>query len=208
VLTLSVLPSIASTWLIPRLRQFQTRHPDIEVHMSASDRLVDFAREPVDAGIRYGLGQWPGLRALRLLSAEMMPVCSPQLLEGPNALRTPDDLAHHRLLHVLNSPDEWRMWLMAAGVQGVDPDRGVRFDHTALAIQAALNGMGVAMGPAALVGEDLAAGRLVEPFDVELPSDSAYYFVAPETTADQSKIRAFGDWLQEEASAARIDRVA
>jgi LysR family glycine cleavage system transcriptional activator len=208
VLTISVLPSIASTWLIPRLRQFQTRHPDIEVHMSASDRLVDFAREPVDAGIRYGLGQWPGLRALRLLSAEMMPVCSPQLLEGPNALRTPDDLAHHRLLHVLNSPDEWRMWLMAAGVQGVDPDRGVRFDHTALAIQAALNGMGVAMGPAALVGEDLAAGRLVEPFDVELPSDSAYYFVAPETTADQFKIRAFGDWLQEEASAVRIDRVA
>jgi LysR family glycine cleavage system transcriptional activator len=208
VLAISVLPSIASTWLIPRLRQFQTRHPDIEVHMSASDRLVDFAREPVDAGIRYGLGQWPGLRALRLLSAEMMPVCSPQLLEGPNPLRTPDDLAHHRLLHVLNSPDEWRMWLMAAGVQGVDPDRGVRFDHTALAIQAALNGMGVAMGPAALVGEDLAAGRLVEPFDVELPSDSAYYFVAPETTADQSKIRAFGDWLQEEASAARIDRVA
>ncbi len=207
VLTISVLPSIASTWLIPRLRHFQAGHPEIEVHMTATDRLVDFAREPVDAAIRYGLGQWPGLRALRLLSAEMLPVCSPQLLEGPDALRTPEDLAHHRLLHVLNAPDEWRMWLMAAGVQGVDPDRGLRFDHTALAVQAALNGMGVAMGPAALVGEDLAAGRLVEPFDVELPSDSAYYFVAPESTADQPKIKAFGDWLQEEASAARTDRV-
>jgi len=200
VLTLSVLPSIASTWLIPRLRQFQTRHPEIEVHMTASDRLVDFAREPVDAGIRYGLGHWPGLRALRLLSAEMMPVCSPQLLEGPTPLRTPDDLVHHQLLHVLNSPDEWRMWLTAAGVQGVDPDRGIRFDHTALAIQAALNGMGVAIGPATLIDRDLAEGRLVEPFDFELPTDSAYYFVAPESTADQPKIKAFGDWLRDEAA--------
>ena len=200
VLTLSVLPSIASTWLIPRLRQFQTRHPEIEVHMTASDRLVDFAREPVDAGIRYGLGHWPGLRALRLLSAEMMPVCSPQLLEGPTPLRTPDDLVHHQLLHVLNSPDEWRMWLTAAGVQGIDPDRGIRFDHTALAIQAALNGMGVAIGPATLIDRDLAEGRLVEPFDFELPTDSAYYFVAPESTADQPKIKAFGDWLRDEAA--------
>jgi LysR family glycine cleavage system transcriptional activator len=199
VLTLSVLPSIASTWLIPRLRRFQTRHPEIEVHLTASDRLVDFVREPVDAGIRYGRGQWAGLRAQRLLSAEMMPVCSPQLLEGPKPLRTPDDLVHHQLLHVLNAPDEWRMWLTAAGVQGVDPDRGIRFDHTALAIQAALNGMGVAIGPATLIDRDLAEGRLVEPFDFELPTDSAYYFVAPESTADQPKIKAFGDWLREEA---------
>ena len=87
--------------------------------------------------------------------------------------------------------DDWRMWLTAAGVQGVDPDRGLKFDHGALAIQAALNGMGVAMGPGPLVDRDLAAGRLVEPFDFELPSNSAYYFVAPETTADQPKIKAF-----------------
>jgi LysR family glycine cleavage system transcriptional activator len=205
VLTLTVLPSIASTWLIPRLRAFQTRHPEIEVHMTATDRVVDFAREPVDAGIRYGLGHWPGLRVLRLLSAEMMPVCSPQLLEGPKPLRTPDDLVHHRLLHVMNSPDEWRMWLMAAGVQGVDPDRGLRFDHTALAIQAALSGMGVAIGPAPLVERDLAAGRLVEPFDFELPTESAYYFVAPEGTAEQPKIKAFGEWLREMTTAGRSD---
>ena len=82
VLTISVLPSLASTWLIPRLRDFQTRHPEIEVHMTATERLIDFAREPVDAGIRYGLGHWPGLRVERLLSAEIIPVCSPALLEG------------------------------------------------------------------------------------------------------------------------------
>jgi LysR family glycine cleavage system transcriptional activator len=206
VLTISVLPSIASTWLIPRLRDFQTRHPEIEVHMTATERLVDFAREPVDAGIRYGLGHWPGLRVERLLSAEIIPVCSPTLLEGPHPLRTPDDLVHHQLLHVLNARDDWRMWLTAAGVQGVDPDRGLKFDHAALAIQAALNGMGVAMGPGPLVDRDLAAGRLVEPFDFELPSNSAYYFVAPETTADQPKIKAFCDWLRQEAAAARHDR--
>jgi LysR family transcriptional regulator, glycine cleavage system transcriptional activator len=206
VLMISVLPSIASSWLIPRLRDFQTRHPEIEVHMTTTDRLVNFAREPVDAGIRYGLGHWPGLRALRLLSAEIIPVCSPALLEGPHPLRTPDDLVHHQLLHVLNAPDEWRMWLTAAGVKGVDPDRGLKFDHTALAIQAALSGMGVAMGPGPLVDGDLAAGRLVEPFDLELPSNSAYYFVAPEATADQPKIRAFGDWLCAEAAAASRER--
>ncbi|MGH6885899.1 MAG: transcriptional regulator GcvA [Geminicoccales bacterium] len=205
VLTISVLPSIASTWLIPRLRDFQTRHPEIEVHMTTSERLVDFAREPVDAGIRYGLGHWPGLRVERLLSAEMIPVCSPALLEGPHPLRTPDDLVHHQLLHVLNAPDDWRMWLTAAGVKGVDPDRGLKFDHTALAIQAALSGMGVAMGPGPLVDHDLAAGRLVEPFDLELPSNSAYYFVAPETSADQPKIKAFRDWLRAQAAAPRSD---
>jgi len=204
-LILSVLPSIASTWLIPRLRHFQTRHPEIEVHMTATDRVVDFSREPVDAGIRYGLGHWPGVRSMRLLSAEMMPVCSPQLLEGPHPLRTPDDLIHHQLLHVLNSPDEWRMWLMAAGVEGVDPDRGVRFDHTALALQAALNGMGVAIGPAPLVESDLAAGRLVEPFEFELPTESAYYFVSPESTAEQPKIKAFRCWLREVTAAADAD---
>jgi LysR family glycine cleavage system transcriptional activator len=206
VLTISVLPSLVSTWLIPRLREFQTRHPEIEVHMTATDRLVDFAREPVDAGIRYGRGQWPGLRAERLLSADMIPVCSPLLLEGPNPLRTPDDLVHHQLLHVLNAPDEWRVWLTAAGVQSVDPDRGLKFDHTALAVQAALNGMGVALGAGALVDHDLAAGRLVEPFDLELPTDSAYYFVAPEGTADQPKIKAFRDWLREQAALVRGER--
>jgi LysR family glycine cleavage system transcriptional activator len=206
VLTISVLPSLASTWLIPRLRDFQIRHPEIEVHMTATERLVDFAREPVDAGLRYGLGHWPGLRSERLLSAEIIPVCSPALLEGPHPLRTPDDLVHHQLLHVLNAPDDWRMWLTAAGVRGVDPDRGLKFDHTSLAIQAALNGLGVAMGPGPLVDGDLAAGRLVEPFDLELPSNSAYYFVAPETTADQLKITAFRDWLREQAAAARTDR--
>jgi LysR family glycine cleavage system transcriptional activator len=208
VLTISVLPSLATTWLIPRLRDFQTRHPDIEVHMSATERLVDFSREPVDAGIRYGLGHWPGLRIERLLSAEMIPVCSPALLEGPHALRTPDDLAHHQLLHVLNAPDDWRMWLTAACVEGVDPDRGLRFDHAAHAIQAALNGMGVAMGLGPLVDRDLAEGRLVEPFDLELPSNSAYYFVAPEATADQPKIQAFRDWVHEQASASRGERSA
>jgi LysR family transcriptional regulator, glycine cleavage system transcriptional activator len=206
VLTISVLPSLASTWLIPRLRDFQTRHPEIEVHMTATERLVDFGREPVDAAIRYGLGHWPGLRVEPLLSAEMMPVCSPALLDGPHPLRTPDDLVHHQLLHVLNAPDDWRIWLTAAGVEGVDPDRGLKFDHTALAIQAALNGLGVAMGPGPLVDGDLAAGRLVEPFDFELPSNSAYYFVAPEATADQRKIRAFRDWLCAEAAAARRER--
>lgn len=200
-LTISVMPSFGAHWLVGRLGRFQAAHPEIDVRVTTTPRLVDFAREDVDVAIRYGRGDWPGLRCERLLTEEIFPVCSPRLMEGPHPLRRPEDLAHHTLLHVLHYPDDWRLWLRAAGVSTVDPERGPRFEIFSLALQAAIQGVGVAVARGALAAEDLRAGRLVAPFDLELPSECAYHFVVPEATADQPKIRAFRDWLFEEAAA-------
>ncbi len=198
VLTVSVLPSFAAKWLVPRLGGFREAHPDIDVHVAPSDHLVDFARENVDLAMRYGQGNWPGLRADRLMTEEVFPVCSPNLAQGPRRLRSPDDLRHHTLLHD-DMRIDWRMWLLAAGVEGIDTRRGPTFTDSSMVVQAAVAGQGVALGRSALAAADLAAGRLVKPFDISLPAAVAYYVVCPEATAERPKIVAFRDWVIAEA---------
>lgn len=204
-LKISVANSFAAKWLLPRLPKFLARHPDIDVQVSASDRLTDFGRDDIDMGIRYGLGTYPGLRVDLLMDDKVFPVCSPALLEGARPLRGPADLRHHTLLHddVRGSefPD-WRKWLKAAGVSDVNPDRGPGYSHSSLVIQAAVEGQGVALARGSLVTLDLEAGRLVQPFGPELPSNFSCYVVAPKATADRPKIKAFRDWLFEEAGVA------
>jgi LysR family glycine cleavage system transcriptional activator len=202
-LSISTTPSIAANWLASRVGRFQALRPEFEIRLMATPRLIDFAREGVDCGIRYGFGDWPGLRALRLLNATLVPLCSPRLLTGPDALCRPADLARHTLLHALDDMDGWRLWLRAAEVEGIDPTRGLKFDNLPLALQAAISGAGVAIAGAPMATDDLAAGRLVQPFALELPSECAYYFVAPEASADQPKIQAFRDWLLQEIDPAR-----
>ena len=126
--TISTTPSIAANWLAARLGRFQALRPEFEIRLMATPRLIDFAREGVDCGIRYGFGDWPGLRAERLFGAALTPVCSPRLLAGPEPLKVPADLARHTLLHALDDMDDWRLWLRAAGVVGVDPQRGPKFE--------------------------------------------------------------------------------
>ena len=198
VLTVSVLPSLASRWLIHRLGSFQERHPEIDVRVSADDRSVQFDREDVDVAIRYGRGVYPGAEADLFLTEELFPVCSPRLMEGPHPLRRPADLAHHMLLHD-DLPTNWAMWLKVAGATNVDPTRGPAFTDSGMVLQAAIDGMGVALGRSALAGDDLAAGRLVRPFDITLPAENAYYLVYPEHTANRPKIKAFRDWILAEA---------
>ena len=201
-LTISTTPSIAANWLASRLGRFQALRPEFEIRLMATPRLVEFAREGVDCGIRYGFGDWPGLLAERLFNATLTPVCSPRLLEGPEPLREPADLARHTLLHALDDMDDWRLWLRAAGALGIDPQRGPKFELMPLALQAAISGTGVAITRGPLADEALAAGLLVQPFDLELPSECAYYFVVPELRAEQPKIQAFRAWLLEEVAAA------
>ncbi|MCH7931217.1 MAG: transcriptional regulator GcvA [Proteobacteria bacterium] len=203
-LTVSVAPSFAAKWLVPRLDRFRAAHADIEIRLDATDQLVDFAREDVDVAIRYGAGDYPGLRADRLFTDEVFPVCSPRLLEAPHPLREPADLRWHTLLHVGWATDsefwpDWRMWLLAAGVRDVAPTQGPKFKQEGMVVQAALEGHGVALASSVLVADDLAAGRLVRPFELGLPLSFAYYVVATEAAADQPKVAAFRAWILAEA---------
>jgi LysR family glycine cleavage system transcriptional activator len=201
LLTVSTTPTVAAKWLIGRLGRFQALNPSFEIQLTTTPRLVDLLREGVDCGIRHGLGSWPGLAAVRLFSSEVTPVCSPVLVSGPRRLQSPQDLVRQPLIHVMDAMDDWRAWLHAAGVAGIDPERGLRLDTLPLAIEAAKSGAGVAIGPTRMFAQDLAAGTLVEPFDLELPSESAYYFVTPAGRVEVPKIRIFRDWLLEEVAA-------
>lgn len=199
-LTVTVVPSFAAKWLVPRLGRFQTAHPDIEVRIAADIRLTRFD-DGVDLAIRAGRGPWPGLVCERLLDEELFPVCSPRLLAGPRPLSAPADLRHHTLLHD-DFEHDWRMWLQAAGVAEVDWRRGPRFSDSSMVVQAAVEGQGVALARSALAQEDLKAGRLVRPFRIDIASDLAYYIVCPPAHAGRHKVRAFRDWLMQEATAA------
>lgn len=199
-LTVSVLPSFAAKWLVPRLGRFQTQHPDIEVRIAAETRLSLFD-DGVDLAIRAGRGHWPDLVCERLLNEELFPVCSPRLLAGPAPLVDPADLKRHTLLHD-DFEQDWRMWLDAAGVTGVDWRRGPRFSNSSMVIQAAVEGQGVALARSALAQADLKAGRLVRPFRIDIASDLAYYIVCPAAHTARPKVRAFRDWLMREATAA------
>jgi LysR family glycine cleavage system transcriptional activator len=197
VLTVSTLTSLAVKWLLPRLPAFQAAHPTIDVRITTSAALVDFKSGDVDAAIRYGRGQWPGLRADWLMADEMFPVCSPALLAGTKPLKTPEDLVHHTLLHSSGGyDDDWRLWLTAAGFSAdLAPAHGLSFDLIFLTVQAAIDGLGVAMGRTSYVEADLAAGRLVAPFATKLPDDWGFYLVAPIATAETPKIAAFRQWM-------------
>ncbi|MFI4988631.1 MAG: transcriptional regulator GcvA [Alphaproteobacteria bacterium] len=209
-LTVSTTYSFTTKWLMPRLMRFRERHPEIDVRLQANDQLVDFAREEVDLVIRYGGGRYAGLAAEQLTTDDYVPVCSPALLGGAHPLRKPADLRHHVLLHEEDAlrqdiPGEpaavgWRLWLKAAGVDGVDAGRGPIFSHSSMVLEAAINGEGVALGRTALIGDDLAAGRLVKPFALELKVSLAYYIVYPPRRLERPKVRAFRDWLHEEAA--------
>ena len=200
VLTLSVLPSFAARWLLPRLDRFRRAHPEIDIRLDPTSRNVDFAREDVDVGIRMGSGNYPGLHSLFLMGDDVFPVCSPALRQGAHPLRRPEDLAHHTLLHDEGHGD-WEVWLKLIGVEGVDYTRGPIFTDSSLLTEAAVQGHGVALGRRALVGDLLAAGRLVKPFDVALPHRYAYYAVCPETRLRQPNVTAFLQWLDAEAKA-------
>jgi LysR family glycine cleavage system transcriptional activator len=196
LLVVSTTASLAAKWLVSRMAAFQDAHPGIEVRITTSAHLVDFRREQVDMAVRYGRGNWPGLRAQWLMAEDIFPVCSPALLHAEKPLRRPEDLAHHTLLHATVSREDWQLWLTAAGLPtSLATRRGLSFDQSFMAIQAAMDGLGVALGRTPFVETDIAAGRLVVPFDVVLPADAGFYIVAPEETADTPKIALFRDWL-------------
>ena len=198
-LTVSTLPSFAAKWLVPRMSRFQDRHPEIELRIAAAERLVDFARDNVDVAVRFGGGRWPGVHAELVAEETVTLVCSPALLD---TLREPADIVRFTLLHEemlpLDPSPGWETWLRAAGVKAADTSHGPRFSHTHMMLQAAMDGHGVALAGSLLADDDLAAGRLVAPFDLKLPAGFAYYLACPAPAADRPKVEAFRRWVLEE----------
>ncbi len=212
-------PAFASRWLIPRLARFTERYPDIALRLSGSEQNIDdnpqaSAGEPVDPrsasseiSIRYGSGRYPVHRVTEIFAPVLVPACSPALLQGEHPLREPADLRWHTLVHEdAPSPQSdrptWADWLREAGVEGIDAEKGPRFGNN-LAIEAAIDGLGVVLVLKPLVAEAVAGGRLVVPFDVTVRLGNAYYLVVPETIAERPAVRAFSDWLIAEAEACR-----
>ena len=219
VLTVSAAPSFAARWLMPRLHRFIAAHPEVDVRVSARMRRVsvdgkgDVAERATveawlddsDIAILYGRGNYPSLWVRKLLDLTLAPICSPQLLQGDHPLRAPADLAHHMLLHddtgdLYDNEPFWDVWLREARVNGVDSRRGPHFSHAVLAFEAAIDAVGVVASMPVLAAEDLAAGRLVAPFDLRLPLTSAYYLVCHESASTRPAVALFRDWLLEEAA--------
>ncbi|KAA1183634.1 transcriptional regulator GcvA [Rhizobium tropici] len=194
VLNVSTSDGFAGRWLVPRLHRFHRANRDIDVRLSTSGGFADFLRDGIDIAIRYGEGDYEGVVSEMLVEEDVSPVCSPELLEGEHPLRSPTDLRYHRLIHD-NFRIDWATWLKAAGLDDINPDNGVRFDSAAYAVEAAVQGEGVLLGRSALVSNDLAAGRLVRPFDLALKSRWNYYVVYPEGAMRLKKVRSFRDWL-------------
>ncbi len=211
-LTVNVPPSFATKWLMPRLHRFVTANPDIDIRILASMRLMDTSRhdfpdeQTVDADIdiRFGSGRYPHSRVDLLFPVSLTPLCSPSLLKGMRPLSRPSDLRYHVLLHddtlyLSDGRPDWEQWLKAAGADGVDPSRGPHFNHSILGLEAAVDGLGVVLGIKELAAHDLAAGRLVAPFELSLAMDAAYYLVSAEANAERPKVATFRNWLLEEA---------
>ena len=205
LLTISTLISFGAKWLVPRMADFQKRHPDIEARLLTSSFPVDFARDGVDLAIRYGDGDWPGLRADFLFREELLPVCSPQFIKSDlrGAARDPldpHDLRRFRLIGVSTYPDDWRHWLSGAlaarnAAPKVEPPPcDLAFDLAFAAIEAAMDGTGLAIGRRSLVERDLATGRLVAPFAHREPRRS-YFLVRPEQSDERRQIARFREWL-------------
>lgn len=204
----SASPSLAAKWLVPRLDRFLSLQPGADVRVDVSHAVVDFDREDIDIAIRFGEGKYHGLRADLLFQDNVFPVCSPRIITKEKPLKTPRDLLKHTLIHLdweaQGSPwPNWKMWMKASGINDFDEKAGLHFGQTSFAVQAAIDGMGVALGDSTLVADDLAAGRLVKPFELSLraPKQFAYHVITRLDTSDAPMVDAFRDWCIAEARA-------
>jgi DNA-binding transcriptional LysR family regulator len=195
-LNISLLTTFALGWLVPRLPRFQAAHPSIDVRLTTTARLIDFAVEDVDVAVRYGTGGWPGLRCDKILDDVITPLCNARFMER---LRKPADILNVPLLHEQYEHD-WRTWFRAAGLSVGQLKKGPIFDSTRVAIEAAIAGVGVACGAPSLFSTEIATGQLHQPFDIVVPNGKSYWLVSPEATAERPKIKAFREWLLEETA--------
>ncbi|WP_301591563.1 LysR substrate-binding domain-containing protein [Sabulicella glaciei] len=201
-LNLAVSPTFGARWLMARMPRFQTLHRLVVVNMRNHTTLpwpLDFSGEGVQAAIQMGSVERPGVAVHPLVPDVRVPICAPALLAG-GTLREPADLSRHTLLQHTTRPRAWVHWLQAHGVAGVDGLRGPQYQHHAIVVEAAAAGLGVALMPRFMVEPELAAGRLVVPFDLPLDDGQAYCLAYPKEIAAQPVLRAFRDWLLSEVA--------
>jgi LysR family glycine cleavage system transcriptional activator len=190
VLTVGVGPTFAIRWLIPRLADFGAIAPDIDVRITTGGAAAPFA-DDWTCGIKLGDGKWPGLTAEQLFGADLIPVCAPQLAEK---LTSPGQLSGAVLLRVAHASADWPLWLEAAGLSGFAA-KGPIFEYYGQALQAATDGLGVAIGIRPYIDDDLKAGRLVAPFDLSVPKGSGWYLIFREFRREEPAFAAFHDWI-------------
>ena len=194
ILTVAVLPSLASRWLMPRMAEFVKLHPDTTVNFVARIKPFDFMAEPFDAAILYGVPTYPGVIAHHLMDEYIVPVCSPAFKAAHN-INTPADLTKVTLLHQVTRPMAWMNWFDGVGIDASHGGRGPTYEHFALIVQAAVAGLGVGLVPRFLAEEELSLGKLEVLFDHSLKSDGAYYIFVPEINASAPAVRRFVDWV-------------
>lgn len=216
-LNVTAPPAFAMRWLVPRLSRFSLAHPEVAIRISSDPdnidgpetlpgpkpALIDPCHETSDVAIRFGTGLYPGYRVEKMLTPDYVLVCSPSLASGEPPLRTAQDLRGHILIHdesipVVENRPSWHEWLKLAGVSGMDAERGPRFSNSILVIEAALEGQGLALVLKQQVEADVAAGRLLIPFAISMPSAYAYFLVIPEAVAGPAVVLAFEQWLRSE----------
>lgn len=206
-LTVCVPPGFAIIWLVPRLSRLHEAHPELDVRLKAVDEIAGSLTDYVDVAIYYGRGRWQGLRANRLHSEKLIPVCSPQLLEGKKPLNVPADLHQHTLLHE-ETRNAWKDWFEMVGEAPPAQKSGPIFSHSALALQAAVYGQGVALANHVFAKPEIDAGHLVQVFPQSLSTNDAFYMVCRESQADAGKIATFRNWLLSEVNRDEVEFAA
>jgi LysR family glycine cleavage system transcriptional activator len=205
--TLSIAPSFAMRWLLPRLPGFERGHPRVEVSILVEQRLDDLQASGCDLSIRMGEGPWPGVVAKRLMNDELYPVMSPEAWKRAGRPHDPSELHHLRLLHDRDPFATWSMWRSQHGPQNLDVRKGPRFSSSDLVLRAAAQGMGVALARHRLIGDDLATSVLVRPFGtLSVPIDNAYWIITPRGGEIRDATSRFIAWLQLEAQRVTVDR--
>ena len=202
ILTVAVSPAFAAKWLLMRIDDFQTSHPEWDLRLDTNIRTLDYLAESIDIGVRYGKGDWEGLETSLLMTESVFPVCSPDLLN--KGLFSLDNLTDFPLLHDLSLPKEsgfpsWSSWAKQNNIHNINTEKGLKINNSASVIQAAISGQGVALGRSVLVQEDLDCARLVKPFpDLKCHIELAYYIVWKPNGLEHEKVKVFKDWLHQQ----------
>lgn len=192
-ITISVLPSFASKWLVPRLADFEREHPDIRLRLAASYKVIDFATEPdIDVAIRLGRGGWPGVHSSRLTALHVFPVCGPTMARR---LHRPADMLRQRLLTDDSLYDEWPRWFDSVGVD-YRPTETRHLDDDVMLLQASITGQGITLARTIIAQDELDTGRLVRPFKPSILSAFQYHLVCPPERLGEPNIEALHDWLR------------